>query len=84
MPQSPFRSLTKGTGMEEKLINTNLVRKLCGGISETSLWRRLNRPELKFPRPRYVGARRYWVEAEVTAWLRALPDHSDQSVDGAA
>lgn len=70
--------------MEDKLITTSVVRKLCGGISETSLSRRLNRPELKFPRPRYVGARRYWVEAEVTAWLRALPDHSDQSFIGVA
>jgi predicted DNA-binding transcriptional regulator AlpA len=38
-----------------------------------ALWRRLNRPDLNFPRPRYVGKRRYWVEHEVIEWVKALP-----------
>lgn len=59
--------------MGNKLISAAAVRQLCGGISDMALWRRLNRPELNFPRPRYVGKRRYWVEDEVMDWLSALP-----------
>jgi predicted DNA-binding transcriptional regulator AlpA len=47
------------------------VRQLCGGISDMSLWRWLDNPELNFPRPIYIGRRRYWREAEIIAWLEA-------------
>lgn len=59
--------------MTMQLIPAATVRHLCGGISDMALWRRLNRPDLNFPRPRYVGKRRYFVETEVLDWLRALP-----------
>jgi predicted DNA-binding transcriptional regulator AlpA len=59
--------------MNIKLISAATVRQLCGGISDMALWRRLNRPDLNFPRPRYVGKRRYWVEHEVIDWVKALP-----------
>jgi len=59
--------------MDNKLISAAAVRRLCGGISDMALWRRLNRPDLNFPRPRYVGSRRYWVEREVMEWLDNLP-----------
>ncbi|EEX10095.1 conserved domain protein [Ruegeria lacuscaerulensis ITI-1157] len=36
-----------------------------------TLHRWLNNPELNFPRPIYIGRRRYWREAEVVAWLDA-------------
>jgi predicted DNA-binding transcriptional regulator AlpA len=47
------------------------VRQLCGGISDMSLWRWLDNPELNFPRPIYIGRRRFWREAEIFAWLEA-------------
>jgi len=47
------------------------VRQMCGGISDMTLWRWLDNPELDFPRPVYIGRRRFWREAEIIAWLEA-------------
>lgn len=47
------------------------VRMICGGISDMTLWRWLSDQALNFPRPIYLGRRRYWREAEVLAWLEA-------------
>ena len=47
------------------------VCEICGGISAMTLYRWLGRSDLQFPRPIYVGRRRYWKEAEVVAWLDA-------------
>lgn len=47
------------------------VREMCGGISDMTLWRWLDDAELNFPRPIYIGRRRYWREAEIIAWLEA-------------
>lgn len=55
--------------MENKLISANAVREICGGISDMSLWRWLNNPELNFPAPIYIGPRRYWREADISAWI---------------
>jgi len=56
-----------------QLITASAVRRLCGGISDMTLWRWLNVSESKFPSPIYIGARRYWREAEVVAWLDDRP-----------
>ena len=55
--------------MTEKRITAAAVRELCGGISDMTLWRWLDR--LGFPRPTYIARRRYWREDEVVAWLEA-------------
>ncbi|MCK8483948.1 AlpA family phage regulatory protein [Aliiroseovarius sp. S2029] len=57
--------------MEHKLISAAAVRDLCGGISDMTLWRWLNDPELDFPKPVYIGKRRYWREADMGEWLQA-------------
>lgn len=54
-----------------KRIQASEVRELCGGISDMSLWRWLNDPALGFPKPTYIGRRRYWREADIIAWLDA-------------
>ena len=56
---------------EQKRIPAVTVRELCGGVSEMTLWRWLNHPHLNFPRPTYIGRRRYWREVDVVAWLNA-------------
>lgn len=55
--------------MQSKLISANTVRELCGGISDMSLWRWLNHPELGFPKPIYISTRRYWREADIAEWI---------------
>lgn len=57
--------------MEKKLITAAATRALCGGISDMSLWRWLNSPELGFPKPIYIARRRFFREAEVLAWIEA-------------
>jgi predicted DNA-binding transcriptional regulator AlpA len=57
--------------MENKRIPSNATREVCGGISDMTLWRWLNDPALQFPKPIYIGRRRYWKEAEVLAWLES-------------
>lgn len=58
--------------MHPSLISSSKLRhSLLGGISDMSLWRWLNDPELRFPKPLYIGRRRYWLEAEVSAWIEA-------------
>ena len=47
------------------------VQQLCGGVSGMTLWRWLNNPVLNFPKPMYIGRRRYWREADIIAWLDA-------------
>lgn len=56
--------------MTQRLVNSTRLRsELLGGISDMSLWRWLHDPSLEFPRPLYIGRRRYWREHEVTRWI---------------
>ena len=55
--------------MENRLISAPAVREICGGITEMTLWRWLQKNELGFPRPIYIGRRRYFREAEIFAWI---------------
>lgn len=55
----------------DRRININTVCDLCGGVSHMTIWRWLNDPALNFPRPIYIGRRRYWREADIAAWLDA-------------
>lgn len=52
-------------------ISASPVRQLCGGISDMTLWRWLENPDMNFPKPIYIGRRRYWREAEIIAWLES-------------
>lgn len=54
---------------EQKRIPAAATRELCGDVSDMTLWRWLNDPKLGFPRPTYIGRRRYWREADVLRWL---------------
>lgn len=62
--------------MEHKLISAAAVRDLCGGVSDMTLWRWLNDPDLAFPRPTYIGRRRYFREAEISVWIEAQAEES--------
>lgn len=52
-----------------KRITARTVCDMCGGVSDMTLHRWLKDPEKGFPRPIYIGKRRYWREADVIAWL---------------
>ncbi|MFE3837904.1 helix-turn-helix transcriptional regulator [Pseudogemmobacter sonorensis] len=54
------------------LITAATVRALCGGVADMTLWRWLNDPRMSFPRPVYIGKRRYFRRDEVIRWLENL------------
>jgi predicted DNA-binding transcriptional regulator AlpA len=54
-------------------ISAAAVRRLCGNVSDMTLWRWLEDPANAFPKPIYIGRRRYWREAEIVAWLDNRP-----------
>lgn len=56
---------------DARRIPSAAVRTICGGISYMTLWRWLNDPAMAFPKPIKLGARRYWRQSEVVAWLEA-------------
>lgn len=62
--------------MDRKLISANAVRILCGDVSDMTIWRWLHNPALGFPKPTYIGTRRYWREAEILEWIAAQADAS--------
>lgn len=62
--------------MERRLISANAVRIMCGDVSHMSLWRWLHDPDLNFPKPIYIGKRRYWREADLLAWIEARAEAS--------
>lgn len=56
--------------MKEKRIQAAALRDLCGGVSDMWVWRRMTN-DPTFPRPIYIGNRRFWKESDVIAWLEA-------------
>jgi predicted DNA-binding transcriptional regulator AlpA len=50
----------------ERLISRTELRRFVP-ISDMGLWRWLRAG--KFPRPVYIGARRYWTASSITRWL---------------
>jgi excisionase family DNA binding protein len=55
--------------MLENFLTAKEVCARLGGVSDMTLWRWMNAPELGFPRPVYVRRRRLFREAEVAAWI---------------
>lgn len=63
--------------MRRKLISaTRLRQEVFDGASDMWLWRKLKDPDLNFPRPVYIGKRRFFDEAEISAWIDARADAS--------
>jgi len=62
--------------MTSKLITAVAVREVLGGVSDMTLWRWLNDPDLDFPRPTYIGKRRYFRDAEIAEWIEAQAEAS--------
>ncbi len=45
------------------------VRQKIGHVSDVTLWRRINNPELNFPQPIKILGRLYFQAAEIDAWI---------------
>ncbi|WP_320176665.1 DUF551 domain-containing protein [Roseovarius pacificus] len=67
----------------DNLIQSKTVLRMCGGVTPMTLHRWLNRPEMNFPRPIYIGRRRYWRESAVIKWLEARVEGSTPNTTSA-
>lgn len=57
--------------MENRHITSTQVRKICGNVSDMTIWRWLQDSSIAFPKPKYINRRRYWRETDLTEWLEA-------------
>lgn len=61
--------------VEDRLIPAAQTRRMCGNISDMTLYRWITGQGLKngvnFPQPTKIAGRRYWWRSEVIRWLRA-------------
>lgn len=51
----------------DNLISAKQVRVRLGNVSDMFLWRSLHHGD--FPRPIWIGSRRFWRESAVLAWI---------------
>jgi predicted DNA-binding transcriptional regulator AlpA len=54
------------------LLTAEQVRLIFGGISPATLYRWINDANLKFPKPKIIGRRRFWHPAEVESFARSM------------
>ena len=52
----------------KRMLTSAQVRNIFGGISDMSLWRWLNDPDMNFPQPIYIQRRRFFDAAEVESF----------------
>ena len=52
----------------ERFLSAPQVRGRYGGMSDASLARWLNDPDLEFPQPTRFKGRRYWRMSQLIAW----------------
>jgi predicted DNA-binding transcriptional regulator AlpA len=53
----------------QKLSPSSRVRERCGGISEMTLWRWRQDPDLAFPTPVTIRGRNFYDDDEITEFL---------------
>lgn len=52
----------------KRFLNARQVRDRYAGISEMSLWRWVNSPDVGFPQPIKISNRNFWLEADLDAF----------------
>ncbi len=66
---------------DNQLIPSKPLREKLGGISDMTLWRWLNNPEIDFPRPIMISKRRYWRELGIDEWIKRMSGQQDINGD---
>ncbi|MFG6508275.1 MULTISPECIES: helix-turn-helix transcriptional regulator [unclassified Sulfitobacter] len=62
-----------------RLINSQDLREMFGGVSKMTLHRWQKDPKLNFPKPIFVSRRRFWRESELIEFIDSLPNQMDAS-----
>ena len=52
----------------KQYLAANTVRRRFDNATEPTLARWMHNPEIGFPKPIYIGTRRYWLLDEIVAW----------------
>jgi len=55
---------------QTKYLTASQVCDNFGGVSDMTLWRWLNDPEMNFPRPIYINRRRYFSVDEIETFVQ--------------
>jgi len=63
----------QNTGHTHQLISSKRVRAIFDDVSDMTLWRWQNDPELGFPKPIFVHRRKYWRESEIIDFIKSRP-----------
>jgi predicted DNA-binding transcriptional regulator AlpA len=67
-PQSA-RSNAQHQQSPDDLINSAVVRRMIGNISDMTLWRWSHNPDLDFPEPDVViNGRKFWYQSTIERW----------------
>jgi len=70
-PPNPKSKSRISDDSEVRLLSKTEVLERVGGITFVTIWGWMR--EGKFPAARSLGGKSVWVEAEVEAWIKALP-----------
>ena len=62
-----------------RLINSQDLREMFGGVSKMTVHRWLKDPQLNFPKPIFISRRRFWREAELIEYIDSLPNEMSVS-----
>lgn len=57
---------------KHRLISASQIREIFG-ITDMTVWRWVHDEGLDFPKPIYIGRRRYWRESDVMEWISSRP-----------
>ena len=63
--------------LDVQRVTSAQVRAKFGNISDMTLWRWINDPNMRFPQPLMLRHRRYWLSSEIDAWVEAQRHKAD-------
>ena len=67
----------------DSLVPSAATRSIFGEISDMTLWRWLHDSELGFPRPIYIGKRRFWRYPDLIAFRERMAARSNTTGEAA-
>lgn len=63
-----YRRVPALTDPSEQYLRSDAVREKFGGISDITLRRWVNDPEIGFPKPKVIGRRWFFKVGDIEAW----------------
>ena len=67
--KAPSNDVTVDAKSSDRLLQAEEVREKLGNISDMTLWRWLDDPDMGFPKPIYLRRRRFWRQSVLLAWI---------------